>query len=102
VDAGLYHDHRGEIEGLFPKKPDAWDAKYSTWARLLAGEDAERYQKDRKDTLMRPRLDRIERNMPDVRNGKSVTAAEFKKAFNFADVTIREYVTAQEAEDTLK
>ena len=97
----LYADTARDIINIFPPKPGSWDEKYARWTALKKTEDAERAEGQRKDALIRPRLDRIERNTRDVRKGKSITAKELKRTFGFADVTIGEYVTAQEAEDHL-
>jgi len=96
----LYDDY-GALTRIMPPTPGSWDAKYATWARLEASEAQARPEKERKDPLVRPRLDKIVRKGEDKRGGKPVSAAELKKIFGLADVTIGEYVTAAEATDHL-
>ena len=78
------------------------DSGRYTWRHRVEMEGMEFKQPDRSKPLVRPRLDRIVRTgLSDYRNGKDVSADEFKKNFGFADVTIGEYVTAQQAKDHL-
>lgn len=100
-DVALYFDNDYDIKKLFPSDPARSGYHYTLWARLTDREEIENPAKARKDTLMRPRLDKIQRVMPDERKGRNITSAEFKKIFNVEDVTIGEYVTAKEAEDHL-
>lgn len=72
------------------------------WKARVEHESIEFKQPDRSKPLVRPRLDRIVRTgLADHRRGKDIDAQTFKKTFGFADVTIGEYVTAQQAKDHL-
>ena len=89
----LYLDNRS-ISRILPS-----DDKYGSWQYDLQAESRERGTA-RRDSLVRPRLDKIVRKgVKDVRNGKDISADQLKKSFGFADITIGQYVTAQQAQD---
>lgn len=100
----LYQESKGLIEpakrALYQIMPAY--GKHGQWERLIESESRERAQKDRVTPLVRPRLDKILRTgLKDYRSGKDISAEELKRKFSFADVTIGNYVTAQQAQDHL-
>lgn len=55
---------------------------------------------ERSEPLRRPKMDKVVREgVEDYRKGKPLTSADLKKIFGFADITIGEYVKAEEAVD---
>jgi len=100
----LFAPNSSKIMDALPLfEADAWDAKYRSWTKAKASEDIERAGRgDRKDSLIRPRLDKIIRSgLPNERGQRNISSAEFKKTFGFADVVIGQYVTGQQAQDHL-
>ena len=90
------------LSTLFPSELGGGDERYSTWGKLLATETVVPEGQNRKTPLTRPRLDSITRSgMEDTRKGRDITPEELKETFGFADITIGDYVTAQEAKDHL-
>ncbi|MBA3013972.1 MAG: strawberry notch family protein [Proteobacteria bacterium] len=90
------------IDTLIPEELGGYTNRYSAWGKLVETENKERQAADRKTPLTRPRLDTIVRTgVKDSRNGRDITPEELKKTFGFADITIGDYVKAQEAKDHL-
>ena len=103
-NGALFAPNAGKIKEILPLfESDAWDAKYASWTKAKNSEAIERQGRgDRKESLIRPRLDRIVRSgLPNERGQRNISSAEFKKTFGFADVVIGQYVTAQQAQDHL-
>lgn len=94
ANKSLYRDERMDIVRMLPD-----DDKYSYWTRLARIETVEN-TKTKRDSLVRPRLDKIIRKgVVNARNGRDISADQLKKTFGFADITIGQYVTAQQAQD---
>lgn len=90
------------IDTLIPEELGGYTNNYSAWGKLVETEKQERQPADRKTPLTRPRLDDIVRTgLIDSRKGRDITPDELKKTFGFADITIGDYVKAQEAKDHL-
>ena len=58
-------------------------------------------ESSRKQALTPPRMDRVNRDGEDYRNGQDVTPEQFKETFNFADVGFGQWVGARQDQDHL-
>lgn len=85
--SGSYRLHRDILE----------KSEYSRFGKITdETEEAKKAGPEKK--LIRPRLDRIDRDMPDYRGGKDVSAEEFRETFGFRGVEFGNWVKASEGQ----